>query len=249
MTALAILCLAGATACRHETDPAAVRSDFEYPQSKFWAHGVSTVALGRERSPLFDGLEVDINYSEYQDLVFMGHELYDTIHGLTLDMWLDSLPQPVANCIWLDTKNITPDNASRIAHRILAAVGRHGIQHKVMVENWDMEALRIVKDSGLHVILWVDNPYWSGRSREDWKEWTDTQIEFLHPDALSGDFHIFPLLPDTYPEQNIHIWDTPRTYDDTNVAHSLHIAAHPAVKVVLVDYPEAPERWEKEKHN
>ena len=249
LCALAVLSLVGAASCRQDTETAAVPSDFEYPDSKFWAHCVSTVALGRERSPLFDGLEVDVNYSESQDKIFMGHELYDTIHGLTLDMWLDSLPQPVANRIWLDTKNITPDNASRIAHRILAAVRRHGIQDRVMVESQDAEALRTIKDSGLHVILWVDNPYWSGRSREEWTEMTNKQIERLHPDALSGDFHIFPLLPDTYPEQNIHIWDTPRTYDDTNVAHSLHIAAHPSVKVVLVDYPEAPERWEGKKHN
>ena len=83
LCALAVLSLVGAASCRQDTETAAVPSDFEYPDSKFWAHCVSTVALGRERSPLFDGLEVDVNYSESQDKIFMGHELYDTIHGLT----------------------------------------------------------------------------------------------------------------------------------------------------------------------
>ncbi len=210
---------------------------FPYPASKSWAHCVSTVELGRARAPLFDGMEVDMNYSDWQDRLFMGHNLCDTSWGLTFGMWLDSLPQPVTECLWLDIKNLTPDNASRVAHQVLAAARRHGIVDRVMVEHSHAEALRIVKDSGLHVILWVDNPWWSGSSEEEFRARTQAQIDSLHPDALSGDYHNFPRLPEAFPDQNIHIWDTPREYNDTNVAHSRTIMQHPAVKVVLVDYP------------
>lgn len=213
-------------------------STFKYPDSKFWAHGVNTVKLINEKAPLFKGLEVDLNYSEWQDKIFMGHELWDTIRGFTFDMWLDSMPHPIDKCLWLDFKNLSRDNAPRVAHLLLESCRRYGIEERVMVEHTDMYALRTVKDSGLHVILWVDNPYFSGASDKDWKKRLESQIDYLHPDALSSDYHNFPRLPDAFPKQNIHIWDTPREYNDTNAAHSRMIANHPAVKVVLIDYPE-----------
>lgn len=214
---------------------------FRYPDSKYWAHRVINVAMGRAKAPLFDGLEVDLFYSEWQDKLLVCHDVEDSIAGITFDMFLDSLTQPVTNCFWLDMKNLTSDNVHRVAHLILTAARRHDIKNKIMVEFWDTTPLSIIKDSGLHIILWVDNPYYSGRSEEEWLKYTKKQLESLHPDALSGDYHIFPLLPDSFPDHNIHIWDTPRDYNDTNVAHSRLIAAHPSVKVVLVDYPTPPE--------
>ena len=230
-------------ACHHDAtqDKGDALTSFPYPESKYWAHGVNTVELGREKAPLFGGLEVDINYSAWQDQLFVGHDLEDTINGLTFDMWLDSLPQPVTNCLWLDTKSLAYDNASRTAHLILEAVRRHGIADRVMVENWDRYALHVVKDSGLHVILWVDNPWWSGISEEEFRIKTQQQIDFLHPDAISGDYHNFPRLSDSFPDQNIHIWDTPRNCNDTNVGHSRMIAGNASVRVVLVDYPFPPD--------
>jgi len=213
-------------------------STFQYPESKIWSHGANDISLARTAEAKFDGIELDLNYSEYQDRLYVGHELYDTARGLTIGTWFDSLYHPDSNCYWLDVKNLTPQNASGISHQILQAARRHNIIQRVMVESQDPQALKIVKDSGLHVILWVDNIWWSGRSEEIWFENTCKQVEELHPDALSGDYHNFPRLPDAFPNQNIHIWDTPREYNDTNVAHSQMIASHPSVKVVLVDYPD-----------
>ncbi|MBR3413046.1 MAG: hypothetical protein IKG81_10210 [Bacteroidales bacterium] len=210
----------------------------EYPDSKIWAHGVSWVWSGREAEAHFEGMEVDLNYSEYQDQLFMGHELYDTIRGLTFEAWLDSLYHPDSNYYWLDMKNLTPENASRISHHILLAARRHNIKQHVMVESEDLRALQIVKDSGLRVIFWVENNWWTGSSNKHWANKLRQQIDSLHPDALSGDYHMFPLLADSFPTENIHIWDTPREYNDSNVAHSRLIAQHPSVRVVLVDYPE-----------
>ena len=238
-----LICILLLTSCSHEpsSDGSSSPSQFQYPPSKYWAHRVNTIELGREKTPLFDGLEIDINYSEWQNTLFVGHELEDTILGLSFDAWLDSLPQPVTNCLWIDTKNLTIENASRIAHLILNTARHHNIEKQLMVESWDENAVKIVKDSGLYVILWTDNPIFSGKTEEEWLAYTEKQINLLHPDALSGDFLNFERLTNDFPDYNIHIWDTPRAYNDTNVAHSKNIAAHPSVKVVLVDYPSPPE--------
>lgn len=239
---ICILSLLLLAACHGDPDAQrpALEAPFSYPASKFWAHRVNTVAEGREKAPLFDGLETDINYSAFQDQLFIAHGLDDTLSGLTFEAWLDSLPQPVSNCLWLDAKNLSTANAPAIAHHVLNAARRHGIVDRVMVESWDCYALRIVKDSGLHVILWTDNPSHSGVSEEAFKANTQKQIDLLHPDALSGDSLNFPRLPNAFPGQNIHIWDTPRPCNDSNIAHSQMIASHPAVKVVLVDWPKIP---------
>jgi len=213
-------------------------STFQYPDTKMWAHGIWNYQSGRQAEEKFDGLETDLIYSEYQDRILIGHDLCDSVYGLTFDTWLDSLNHPDSNYYWLDMKNLTPENASRISHLICQVGRKHNILQRMMVESQDHQALKTVKDSGLHVILWVDNIWWSGRSEKEWFKNTCQQIEELHPDALSGDYHNYPRLPDAFPYQNIHIWDTPREYNDTNVAHSLMIAANPSVKVVLVDYPQ-----------
>ncbi len=213
-------------------------STFAYPKSKIWAHGVYGIEMGRQTEDRFDGMEVDLVYSEYQDRLLIGHDLCDTVYDLSLDTWLDSLNHPESDYFWLDMKNLTPENASRISHHICQVGREHHILQRMMVESQDHQALKTVKDSGLYVILWVDNIWWSGHSEEEWFENTCRQIEELHPDALSGNYHNFPRLPEAFPNQHIHIWDTPRAYNDTNVAHSQMIASHPSVKVVLVDYPE-----------
>ena len=213
------------------------RPDYPYPDDKFWAHGATGVWLGRNAENFFGGrMEVDINYSDYRDSLFLGHDLCDTLKGLTLDAWLDSLRHPADNWYWLDLKNLTTDNAPRVAHRLCCTARRHGTLRRFMVESQNDTALRTLKDSGLYVILWVDNPWWSGISEEAWLARVKEQVKSLQPDALSGDYHNYPRLPDAFPRHNIHIWDTPREYNDTNVAHSRMIAHHPSVKVVLVDY-------------
>ena len=100
---ITILTISG---CARPTD--SYRPFSQYPNSKIWAHGASSVASGRYAEARFEGIEVDLNYSEHQDLLFMGHELYDTIQGLTFDAWLDSLNHPDSNYYWLDMKNLTP---------------------------------------------------------------------------------------------------------------------------------------------
>lgn len=234
-----------AAACRQTAAPTGdlvcrevCATAYGYPASKIWAHRVNDIASGRMAEAKFVGMEVDLVYSECQDQIFVGHDTGDTLKGLTFEVWLDSLHRADKNHYWLDIKNLTCRNASRISSHVRRAASRHDILQRVMVESSNDLALKIVKDSGLYVILWVDNMCWSGATEEEWFEKICRQIDVLHPDALSCDDDMFPRLPDAFPQQHIHIWDTPRDYTDSNVAHSRMVAAHPSVKVVLVDYPE-----------
>ena len=143
---LFVLFLSG---CAKQAD--SIRLVAQYPNSKIWAHKANGVWLGRRAESRFKGMEVDLLYSEYQDQLFVGHELDDTLDGLTFEAWLDSLYHPSSNYYWLDMKNLTQGNASRISHHIRLAARRHNIMQHVMVESQDLRALQTVKDSGLRL--------------------------------------------------------------------------------------------------
>lgn len=213
-------------------------SSFVYPQSKIWFHGANDTALAQQKSLLFDGLELDVNFSEFQNELFIGHELYDTINRITLRQWFEALDSPQRNHYWVDLKNLTPASAPDIAIMIRSIADDFGITGQLMVEHTDENALNILKSNGLHVILWVENTYWTHTPDKEWKRSTQRQIDLLHPDALSCEYRMYPLLNQSFPNQNIHFWDTPKQLTDENAAFTQTLCREPNVRVVLVDYPE-----------
>lgn len=226
-----ILLIAG-SACRKP----ATYSSYVYPACKVWAHGVNDTAVARQKAAYFSGMELDLNYSGYQHQLYVGHELYDTIYGLTFEQWMAAIPLPQQHWYWIDMKNLTEDNADTIARLILQVAETYNIKHKIMVEHGDEYALKILKNHGLYVILWVDNTYYSHRTNEQWLKYTRRQTDYLRPDALSCEYRMYPLLPQSFPDYNIHFWDTPKEYNAENVAHTRMLCRDTAVKVVLVDY-------------
>ena len=112
-----------------------------------------------------------------------------------------------------------------------------------MIESQDVEALKYAKNSGFFVILWVDNlHYWrEPHSHHDSVSICHTiryKINKLHPDAISSEFTAYPMLCDSFPEENIHFWDTPRDFTEENIRHTQMLCREKSVKVVLVDYPQ-----------
>lgn len=220
--------------CRHQK--CLKESSFEYPDGKIWAHQVNDTLTAQKKSAYFDGMELDLNFSSYQNRLFVGHELYDSVNMLTFEAWMAAIPHPQEHWYWIDMKNLTVSNADSIADIILKVSEEYGIKHRLMVENKNEEALKKLKEKGLYVILWVDNIFYSYRSESKWRKLTRRQINYLHPDALSCEYSMFPLLTQSFPDQNIHFWHTPAPYNDTNVAQTQILCRDTSVKVVLVDY-------------
>ena len=231
---LFIICLLIVASCNKPNE----KSFYVYPQSKIWFHGANDTIVAQQKSLLFSGLELDVNYSEFQDELFIGHELYDTINRITLRQWFDALDAPQNNHYWVDMKNLTPTNALAISNIIGSIANDFGVAEQLLVEHTDENALKVLKDNGLHVILWVENTYWTHTPDKDWKRSTQRQIDLLHPDALSCEYRMYPLLTQSFPKQNIHFWDTPKQPTEENIVFTRTLCRESNVKVVLVDYPE-----------
>lgn len=231
--------------CDKENDPINATTDqsnnkYKYPKSKLWAHRANDTITAQNKKIYFDGLEVDVQYSSTDNELYVGHDEEDTINRLTLLQWFKSLENVDKTCYWIDMKNLNPNNAEIISNKIIDITDNLKIRDKVMVEHTDWTALKIVKDKGLFVILWVYNLNWNYDNIDTatWKNNIKQQIEFLKPDALSCEYRMFPLLPESFPEQNIHFWHTPAELNDANAELTRRLCRNESVKVVLVDYDE-----------
>lgn len=210
---------------------------FAYPSSKIWAHKANDTADAQRKKELFAGLEVDLYYSEYQKTIFVGHDAWDTINGLSFETWLNALSSPEKTYYWLDIKNLTTHNANEIAKQLVTLAKKHAITSNLMVEHTDCDALQIVKNSGLAVILWVDNLYWwDKKDTMQWYKITKEKINALHPHAISCEYRMYPLLTKSFPAQNVHFWNTPIEDSLSNRALTHKMCLDTSVKVVLVDY-------------
>lgn len=214
---------------------------FEYPESKIWKHGVYSKHDAAKYENVFDGLEVDLIYSSAKDDIFIGRVESDADKNALFTDWLSMLKNPRKMSLWIDFKNLSTDNDSAALIRLNDIVGKYNIKDKVMVESQDVKALLKAKKEGFYVILWVDNlHYWRHHTTEDSISICKTirhKINILQPDAISCEFTMYPLLCDTFPEQNIHFWDTPKDYTEENVKFTQKLCREKSVKVVLVDYP------------
>lgn len=224
-------------ACNRIPDP----PTFEYPSSRVWAHRCNDTLTAQQKAQYFEGIELDVVFSDHQKELFVGHELRDTLQAITLQQWMQSFPQPERHWFWIDLKNLTRDNASVIAQHLARLAHQFGYGEHMIVEHYSPHALKILKQSGIHTCLWVDNAIRNQRSPEEWRKSTAHNIRYLNPDAISCEHVMLPLLTESFPNQNIQLWHTPADYNDTNIAITRQLLNAPGVKVVLVDY----DRWEE----
>lgn len=212
---------------------------FSYPSSKVWAHEVDDTNTAKEKQKLFDGLELNLNYSEYQHQVFIGHELYDTAKNVTLDNWFSALDDPQNNCYWLDCKNMTMENVDEFVGIIEKVANKFNITNQILIENRNPRVIKKVNDYNLNTILWVENfHYWRVYDTISWYNTVKKDIEKAKPFAISCEYTMFPILTDSFPNMNVHFWHTPMEKNPESVARTIDMCKTPNVKVVLVDFDE-----------
>lgn len=233
--ARAIVAAIGAAAAAISCQSAASDGWDIYGESKIWAHRVNDTADARARSRTFAGIEVDLMYSAAQDRLFVGHDEADTANNLTFKQFTDALANRDSVRYWLDVKNLTQENAAAVCRHIREALP--GAERQAFVESWSARGIRAAGEQGLRTMLWVSNPDWDNEPRGRWKERTDANIALARPDALSSYWQMHPLLQESYPDRDLHLWHTPAAHTPQNEAVTRRLCADPRVRIVLVDYP------------
>lgn len=218
-----------------------LKKTYNYPESKVWRHGVYSKYEASELEGVFDGLEVDVIYSPEKNNIYVGRVVDDTIKNLPLDEWFSVIKEPSKTHYWIDFKNLSEKNAQQAMIILENLNTKYGFKDNAFVESKDLKALFIVKKNGFRTLLWVENiKYWGKKGHDDsayLARMIRKQIKELKPDAISCEYSMYPFLCDSFPEQNIHFWDTPKDFTSENVEFTKRLCSEESVKVVLVDYP------------
>lgn len=209
----------------------------KYP--KVWAHRVNDLDEVVNKARKFKGVEVDLYFSEYDNCFYVAHDAEDTIKKVSFSTWLSQLSRRKRKntYYWLDIKNLSIDNVASSCEKLHELEEKYEIKDLFWVESYVIDALEIVKKDSFKILLWVDNLAWNPEMDEaTWYEITKERVERLNPDGLSCEFSMYPLLTDSFPEENIFFWHTPADFTPKNVAYTQKLCRENAVKAVLVDY-------------
>lgn len=206
--------------------------------SKIWAHRVNDTTIAQQKESKFQGFEIDLYYSEPDNQLYVCHNIEDTILHLTIDQWFSALQAPNKHKYWLDTKNLTYNNADNIASIILNAKDKYNISNNIYIESWDKHGLLRIKQYPIKTLLWVESLNWKDIDTTIWTESTRKAIDLVKPNAISCEYGMYPLLCDSFPDIDIHFWHTPADATEKNFKLTREICKKRNVKVVLVDYDE-----------
>lgn len=216
---------------------------FAFSSNKVWAHRVNTFEEANTKSQLFQGLEIDLIFSESSKKLYLAHDPWDTLLNITLDEWFSSLQNPSKNWYWMDLKNFSDGNAFEFASTLIPILNKHNVFYKTICESMSHSALKVLKSRDVAVSLWVANtkdPYKRMVITDTaaWKKGIEDKIKELQPKALSCYYWMHPLLDTSFPNENILYWHTPAEYTPENVLFTQKLCRISNVKVVLVDYAE-----------
>ncbi len=229
-TIIVLFCCMGFIACNHS---------FTYPESKVWAHEIDDTNALKIKQDLFDGVECNLNYSEYQNQIFIGHELYDTAKNVTLDHWFSIIQNPQKLHYWLDAKNLNENNAEAFLKIVKDVAKKYHVTNNILVESRNPNVIRKVKSEGIKTILWVENfHYWKTYDTLSWYNGVKKDIQTTEPFAISCEYTMFPVLSDSFPNCNVHFWNTPAEKNPESVKRTIDMCKAPNVKIVLVDFDE-----------
>lgn len=208
------------------------------PENKVWAHRVNTIEEIQAKENSFEGMELDLFYSTYQNKLFVCHYDEDTIKNITLEKWLAAFKTPEKHCFWLDIKGLTLENCDTIVYNVKNNLKQYNLENKSFIENSSHKVLTRVKELGMHTSLWVENFLWSDIDTASWVNKVRQGCDICSPDALSCEWHMFGALTTFFPEKNIFLWHTPADETPENIEITREMCRNKSVKIVLVDYDE-----------
>lgn len=216
------------------------QDDFSFSSNKIWAHRVNTLEEIEKKHQLFEGMEVDLIYSNYKNTLYVAHDEKDTLRNILLEDWILHIPNPEKNWYWFDLKNLNKKNAKNIASLLVRVANEHGIFHKTICESKDVKALKVLKRNKLAISYWVNSDVAFRKITGDalWKKRIERKIAKLKPNALSSFDWMHPLLTTSFPDQNILYWLTHENEFSGNEEFTKTLCRVPNVKVVLVNYDE-----------
>jgi hypothetical protein len=225
--------------CKHApVETLNIENSFSFSPNKIWAHRVNSIEEVEKKHQLFEGMEIDLIYSNFANNFYVAHNEQDTLRKIFLEDWINHIPNPAKNWYWFDLKNLNKKNAEAIVSLLVTILNRYGIFHKTICESKNEKGLAVLKREGLAISYWIssDVAFRKITGNWFWKKRVERKIALLKPNALSSFEWMHPLLDASFPNENILYWYLPENETPEDVALLKELCGVPNVKVILVDY-------------
>lgn len=203
---------------------------------KIWAHRVDSEPKLKAATLFFKGVEVDLVYNKEQNYLDVGHPPVKSIH-LSFDEYLSKLNNKKPY-IWLDIKNLTDNNATKIYLLIERLRKRHQYsKNKFLIETKHPQALDIFIKNNYKCLYYL--PYELHKKNKTELNKTILHIHKILKSkpklGISATYKDYPILHKNFSDKNKYIWITER-FKQRKFRLTRKILKDTTVKVVLISF-------------
>lgn len=212
--------------------------DYLYGE-KVWVHRANEMGKARALQYQYAGLEVDVFYDVEHKCFMIKHDVNEE-PLLSLNQWLDSLENRSRIGLWLDLKNLTPENKTDIAKELLHIKGQYRLKGKIIVESMSYDCLKDIEKQGFDISYYIPpfNP-----EEEDslllvqMKDSITRVTSQYRMPTISGYYYQYDFMKTNFPSLHKLLWYHP--YDENVRNRYIGIAqSDPMVDVLLIGVAE-----------
>ncbi len=215
-------------------------------------HRVNTIGKMRDIvSAGINSFEIDIHYATVDSETFfeVGHD-GETMSGMRLEEFLAQIPENFKK-IWLDVKNVRPDNVSGIVKKLNELDSKYDIKNRIIVESSDRSAApKLLVDEGYHVSYYLPTTKVLSimKEKEEPKKILANElakiVQLQHSSAVSFDLRLYDFVkkylePLLSTDIQYHTWSPGVDFGDTKLLEKLgnrHYFSDERVKTILLPY-------------
>lgn len=208
---------------------------YDFPADKLWKHRVNTAKEALEAIKEYNGIEIDVSFIDGLNEFQTGH---DYPSGISLEAYLDSIPDCSHYYYWIDFKNINSSNVIASVEKMKSIISKYNLQDKLIVESSIPELLAFFKVSEIFTSLWIPDvsanlitSFAENQLYED-LEIILTKYQF---NAISSHYNMMPFMQQYLRNYNCHIW-TNGLISEADKQKIINYADKSNIKVILVDY-------------
>lgn len=174
--------------------------------SKIWLHRANDLVAMQIGEHNYKGMEIDIHFNDSLQTLIVKHDYEDTTI-LLLDEWLSHL-QNTNMGLWLDLKNLTPENKYSIVKELTSLRQKYHLRKKIYVESSNYADLDIFAKK--YFLTSYYTPWFNESSTE--AELTQARLEISDAiacpwiKAISGRYFQYEKMKEWFPRQKKLLW-------------------------------------------
>lgn len=206
---------------------------------KVWVHRANQMDKARALQYQYAGLEIDVFYNSENKCFEIRHDVNEA-PLLSLNQWLDSLDNREKLGLWLDLRNLTPENTPEIVSELVALRHYYHLKGKIIVESMSYDCLQRLEQKGFDVSYYIPrfNPdTCTPQYLQMMRDSITKGIERGGIGTISGYHYQYGFMKESFPAMNKLMWY--HQYDEAGRQQQIEIAnSDPKVKVLLVGVEE-----------